>query len=60
MFSLCAGLLSAVDMVEVNPKRGRTDDEISSTVNAAVDVIRGCFGKLREGNHPADYKMPLP
>ncbi|XP_021431511.1 arginase-1 isoform X2 [Oncorhynchus mykiss] len=54
------GLLSAVDMVEVNPKRGRTDDEISSTVNAAVDLIRGCFGKLREGNHPADYKMPLP
>ncbi|KAK6329354.1 hypothetical protein J4Q44_G00013320 [Coregonus suidteri] len=54
------GLLSAVDMVEVNPKRGRTDGEIRSTVNAAVDLIRGCFGKLREGNHPADYKMPLP
>ncbi|XP_064806926.1 arginase, hepatic-like isoform X2 [Oncorhynchus masou masou] len=54
------GLLSAVDMVEVNPKRGRTDDEISSTVNAAVDLILGCFGRLREGNHPANYKMPLP
>lgn len=53
-------MLSAMDMVEVNPKRGRTEDEISSTVNAAVDLIRGCFGKLREGNHPADYKMPLP
>ncbi|XP_020309099.2 arginase-1-like [Oncorhynchus kisutch] len=54
------GMLSAVDMVEVNPKRGKTEDEIISTVNAAVDLIRGCFGRLREGNHPADYKMPLP
>uniref|UniRef100_A0A8B9K5D2 Arginase n=1 Tax=Astyanax mexicanus TaxID=7994 RepID=A0A8B9K5D2_ASTMX len=31
-------LLSAVDIVEVNPKRGRTEDEVQSTVNAAVDL----------------------
>ncbi|XP_036377040.1 arginase-1 [Megalops cyprinoides] len=54
------GLLSAVDMVEVNPKRGRTEDEISSTVKAAVDVLLACFGRVREGNHSPDYRMPQP
>lgn len=54
------GLLSAVDMVEVNPKRGKTEEEVRSTVNAAVDLVLGCFGRLREGNHPADYRMPEP
>uniref|UniRef100_A0A8B9K796 Arginase n=1 Tax=Astyanax mexicanus TaxID=7994 RepID=A0A8B9K796_ASTMX len=53
-------LLSAVDIVEVNPKRGRTEDEVQSTVNAAVDLVLGCFGRVREGSHPADYKMPDP
>lgn len=54
------GLLSAVDMVEVNPKRGRSDAEISSTVTSAVDVLLGCFGRLREGSHPPDYHIPKP
>ncbi|KAJ7987636.1 hypothetical protein DPEC_G00328540 [Dallia pectoralis] len=54
------GLLSAVDMVEVNVKRGRTEDEIGNTVSAAVDLIQSCFGKRREGNHSADYQMPMP
>uniref|UniRef100_A0A667YSS7 Arginase n=1 Tax=Myripristis murdjan TaxID=586833 RepID=A0A667YSS7_9TELE len=58
---LCqTGLLSAVDMVEVNPARGRTEDEVQSTVRTAVDVLLGCFGRRREGNHPADYRMPEP
>ncbi|KAL4640134.1 arginase-1-like [Arapaima gigas] len=51
-------LLSALDMVEVNPKQAKTDDEIKSTVNAAVDVVLGCFGRVREGSHPPDYWMP--
>ncbi|KAM6951346.1 arginase-1 [Aplochiton taeniatus] len=54
------GLLSAVDMVEVNPKRGKNEDEIQSTARAAVDLVLGCFGRLREGNHPADYRMAKP
>ncbi|CAK6983012.1 arginase-1 [Scomber scombrus] len=54
------GLLSAVDLVEVNPLRGRTEEEVQSTVRTAVDVLLGCFGRLREGNHPADYLMPEP
>ncbi|XP_051530512.1 arginase-1 [Myxocyprinus asiaticus] len=54
------GLLSAVDMVEVNPQQGRTDDEIKSTVNSAVDLILGCFGRVREGSHEPDYKLPNP
>ncbi|XP_030629498.1 arginase-1 isoform X2 [Chanos chanos] len=54
------GLLSAVDMVEVNPKRGKTEEEIKSTVNTAVDLLLGCFGRVREGSHSPDYKMPEP
>ncbi|XP_046888223.1 arginase-1 [Hypomesus transpacificus] len=54
------GLLSALDMVEVNPKRGKTEEEVRSTVSAAVDLVLGCFGRLREGNHPKDYRMPEP
>lgn len=54
------GLLSAVDLVEVNPDRGRTEEEAQSTVRTAVDVLLGCFGRLREGNHRADYRLPEP
>ncbi|KAK1794355.1 hypothetical protein P4O66_011242 [Electrophorus voltai] len=54
------GLLSAVDMVEVNPKRGGTDNGVRSTVDAAVDLLLGCFGRVREGSHSADYKIPDP
>ncbi|KAJ8284790.1 hypothetical protein COCON_G00036400 [Conger conger] len=54
------GMLSALDLVEVNPKIGRTDEEISSTAKAAVDVILGCFGRLREGSHNPDYCLPQP
>ncbi|XP_073345653.1 arginase-1 [Pagrus major] len=54
------GLLSAVDMVEVNPLRGQTEQDVQSTVSTAVDLLLGCFGRLREGNHPADYTLPEP
>ncbi|XP_023686785.2 arginase-1 [Paramormyrops kingsleyae] len=53
-------LLSAVDLVEVNPKQGKTESEVSSTVNSAVDVILGCFGRVREGSFPAGYTLPQP
>ncbi|KAM4623371.1 arginase-1 [Polymixia lowei] len=54
------GLLSAVDMVEVNPQRGRTEEEVQSTVKTAVDLLLGCFGRVRGGSHPSDYRMPEP
>ncbi|XP_040922740.1 arginase-1 [Toxotes jaculatrix] len=58
---LCqTGLLSAVDMVEVNPLRGRTEEDVQSTVSTAVDLLLGCFGRLRGGNHPSDYHLPEP
>ncbi|MEQ2182106.1 hypothetical protein GOODEAATRI_018690, partial [Goodea atripinnis] len=58
---LCqTGLLSAVDLVEVNPLRGRTEDHVHSTVSTAVDLLLGCFGRLREGNHLPNYSLPEP
>ncbi|XP_035998246.1 arginase-1 isoform X2 [Fundulus heteroclitus] len=58
---LCqTGLLSAVDLVEVNALRGRTEADIHSTVSTAVDLLLGCFGRLREGNHLSDYSLPEP
>ncbi|XP_071369966.1 arginase-1 [Centroberyx affinis] len=59
--TLCqTGLLSAVDMVEVNPLRGRTEQEVQSTVGTAVDLLLGCFGRGREGSHSPDYRLPEP
>lgn len=58
---LCqTGQLSAVDLVEVNPLRGRSQDEVQSTVSTAVDLLLGCFGRHRGGNHPSDYQLPDP
>ncbi|KAJ3608477.1 hypothetical protein NHX12_025524 [Muraenolepis orangiensis] len=58
---LCqTGLLSAVDLVEVNPQQGRTEAQVMSTVETAVDVLLGCFGRLRGGNPPEDYSIPEP
>ncbi|CAL8284239.1 unnamed protein product [Merluccius merluccius] len=54
------GLLSAVDLVEVNPKQGTTEAQVLSTVQTAVDVLLGCFGRRRGGNHPAGYRLPEP
>uniref|UniRef100_A0A8C5C267 Arginase n=2 Tax=Gadus morhua TaxID=8049 RepID=A0A8C5C267_GADMO len=54
------GLLSAVDLVEVNPQQGTTEAQVQSTVDIAVDVLLGCFGRRRAGNHPADYCLPEP
>ncbi|KAM6897555.1 arginase-1 [Xenentodon cancila] len=58
---LCqTGLLSVVDLVEVNPLRGLTEDGVRSTASTAVDLLLGCFGRLREGNHLPDYQLPKP
>ncbi|KAF7649745.1 hypothetical protein LDENG_00136740 [Lucifuga dentata] len=58
---LCqTGLLSAVDLVEVNPLRGQTEQDVQSTVQVAVDVLLGCFGRRRGGSHHPDYRLPEP
>ncbi|XP_053447584.1 arginase-1-like isoform X2 [Nycticebus coucang] len=50
------GLLSGLDIMEVNPSLGKTPEEVTSTVNTAVAVTLACFGVAREGNHePIDY-----
>ncbi|XP_068585278.1 arginase-1-like [Cebidichthys violaceus] len=54
------GLLSAVDLVEVNPLRGQTEEDVRSTVDTAVDLLLACFGRLRGGNHTPDYRLPEP
>ncbi|XP_038598573.1 arginase-1 [Tachyglossus aculeatus] len=47
------GLLSGLDIMEVNPSLGKTPEEVSKTVNTAVAVTLSCFGVAREGNHSA-------
>ncbi|CAN9508836.1 unnamed protein product [Ophioblennius macclurei] len=55
------GRLSGVDLVEVNPLRGRTEEEVRSTADTAVSVLLSCFGRVREGNAiPAGYRLPEP
>lgn len=54
------GLLSGVDMVEVNPLRAETEHGVQSTVNTAVDLLLGCFGRRREGNHLGNFTLPEP
>ncbi|XP_072499444.1 arginase-1 isoform X3 [Notamacropus eugenii] len=45
------GLLSGLDIMEVNPSLGKTPDEVQRTVNTAVALTLSCFGVAREGNH---------
>lgn len=63
--SLClpffvVGLLSGLDIMEVNPTLGKTAEEVKSTVNTAVALTLACFGTQREGNHKpgTDYLKP--
>ncbi|EPY84119.1 arginase-1 [Camelus ferus] len=53
------GLLSGLDIMEVNPSLGKTPEEVTRTVNTAIAVTLACFGVVREGNHkPIDYLDP--
>ncbi|XP_048392050.1 arginase-1-like [Stegostoma tigrinum] len=40
------GLLSAIDLVEVNPSLGKTEEEVTSTVNSGRDIILTALGYL--------------
>ncbi|XP_078262475.1 arginase-2, mitochondrial [Rhinoraja longicauda] len=54
------GMLSAMDLVEVNPKLANTAEELNATVNIAVDVISFSLGQAREGSHGKCSEIPTP
>uniref|UniRef100_A0A8C7G5C9 Arginase n=2 Tax=Oncorhynchus TaxID=8016 RepID=A0A8C7G5C9_ONCKI len=43
------GLLSVMDLVEVNPDLGASREAVESTASMAVDVIASALGQTREG-----------
>ncbi|XP_067847451.1 arginase-2, mitochondrial isoform X1 [Heptranchias perlo] len=55
-----SGMLSAMDLVEVNPKLATSEEELNATVNTAVDVISFCLGQAREGSHGKIDELPTP
>ncbi|KAJ1103882.1 hypothetical protein NDU88_001303 [Pleurodeles waltl] len=54
------GMLSAVDLVEVNPLLGASAEEVNATASLAVDVISSCLGQTREGAHTVIDELPTP
>ncbi|KAM6466792.1 arginase-2, mitochondrial [Liasis olivaceus] len=54
------GLLSAMDLVEVNPFLGASQEEVNATASLAVDVIATSFGQTREGAHIVFENLPTP
>ncbi|XP_072533400.1 arginase-2, mitochondrial [Salminus brasiliensis] len=54
------GLLSAMDLVEVNPVLGGSPEAVEATVNLAVDVIASSLGQTREGAHISLQEIPAP
>lgn len=53
-----AGLLSAMDLVEVNPVLGANPEAIEATASLAVDVIASSLGQTREGAHTSIDEIP--
>ena len=43
------GLLSALDIVEVNPYMGTSEEESHKTVETALRITEACLGKHRSG-----------
>lgn len=56
--SWCAGLLSVMDMVEVNPDLGASPEAVEATATLAVDVIASSLGQTREGAHTSMDEIP--
>ncbi|XP_037359441.1 arginase-2, mitochondrial isoform X1 [Talpa occidentalis] len=54
------GLLSALDLVEVNPRLAASEEEVKATAGLAVDVIASSFGQTREGGHIVYDQLPTP
>lgn len=47
-FCSSVGLLSAMDLVEVNPALGASSEAVEATAGLAVDVIASSLGQTRE------------
>ncbi|KAM9294196.1 arginase-2, mitochondrial [Gastrophryne carolinensis] len=54
------GMLSALDLVEVNPALGASSEEVKATTNLAVDVIASCLGQTRECAQRIIHELPTP
>nr|XP_014341330.1 PREDICTED: arginase-2, mitochondrial isoform X2 [Latimeria chalumnae] len=54
------GMLSAMDLVEVNPSLGANLEEVEATANAALEVIAASFGQTRQGAHCTVNSLPQP
>ncbi|MEQ2162025.1 hypothetical protein GOODEAATRI_015679 [Goodea atripinnis] len=52
------GLLSAIDLVEVNPILGPNQEAVEATASLAVDVIASSLGQTREGAHASIHSIP--
>ncbi|XP_068607978.1 arginase-2, mitochondrial [Brachionichthys hirsutus] len=54
------GLLSVMDLVEVNPTLGASREAVEATAALAVDVIASSLGQTREGAHTSIDEIPAP
>ncbi|KAG9464804.1 arginase-2, mitochondrial [Eleutherodactylus coqui] len=54
------GMLSALDLVEVNPILGATSDEVKATTSLAVDIVASCLGQTRECARRTIHELPTP
>lgn len=59
-YFVLSGLLSALDLVEVNPQLAASEEEAKATAGLAVDVIASSFGQTREGGHHVYDQLPTP
>ncbi|KAL2099184.1 hypothetical protein ACEWY4_005664 [Coilia grayii] len=53
------GLLSAMDLVEVNPVLAASQEAVETTASLAVDVIASSLGQTREGAHGVYQEVPV-
>lgn len=53
-----AGLLSVMDVVEVNPVLGANREAVEATASLAVDIIASALGQTREGAHASMDEVP--
>ncbi|XP_060919636.1 arginase-2, mitochondrial [Labrus mixtus] len=52
------GLLSVIDLVEVNPVLGASPEAVEATASLAVDVIASSLGQTREGAPSSIHVIP--
>lgn len=53
-----AGLLSVMDVVEVNPVLGANREAVEATASLAVDIVASALGQTREGAHTSMDEVP--